>query len=308
MSKLRAVQRRVERLRVAGRVGPRRAGSRGSAVRVAGSRVGSRRANSRRSAASGCACAELPRLPRPACVGAPTVRACGCAGPCARAARPQAVRARRRCEPRRLCGSGRVSDRGCAASGGAVGPGPYARPVRIDLHTHSTASDGTDTPAELVGRAKAAGLDVVAITDHDTAAGWAEAAAALPTGLTLVPGTEFSCAWFGANGARIGLHLLGYLYDSDDAELQSERRRLRESRRGRGQAIVNNLRADGIPVTWQRVAGLAGDGAWAGRTLARRSLKPAWWVRSTRLSPTCCHHGASTTSGRLTWMFSSPFA
>ena len=105
---------------------------------------------------------------------------------------------------------------GCPASGCALCGSPYARPVRIDLHTHSTASDGTDTPAELVGRAKAAGLDVVAITDHDTAAGWAEAAAALPTGLTLVPGTEFSCAWFGANGARIGLHLLGYLYDSDD--------------------------------------------------------------------------------------------
>jgi 3',5'-nucleoside bisphosphate phosphatase len=132
--------------------------------------------------------------------------------------------------------------------------------VRIDLHTHSTASDGTDTPAELVRQAEIAGLDVVGLTDHDTAAGWAEAAAALPAGLTLVPGTEFSCAWFGANGTRIGLHLLGYLYDPDNTDLQSERRRLRESRRGRGQAIVNNLRADGIPITWERVAELAGDG------------------------------------------------
>ncbi|WP_438823381.1 PHP domain-containing protein, partial [Nocardia farcinica] len=57
--------------------------------------------------------------------------------------------------------------------------------VRIDLHTHSTASDGTDTPAELVRNAAAAGLDVVAITDHDTTAGWAEAVDARPDGLTL---------------------------------------------------------------------------------------------------------------------------
>ncbi|WP_037841097.1 PHP domain-containing protein, partial [Streptomyces sp. NRRL WC-3549] len=65
--------------------------------------------------------------------------------------------------------------------------------MRIDLHTHSTASDGTDTPAELVARAAAAGLDVVALTDHDTVGGHAEAAAALPEGLTLVPGAELSC-------------------------------------------------------------------------------------------------------------------
>ena len=167
----------------------------------------------------------------------------------------------------------------CATSGGAVGPGPYSRRVRIDLHTHSTASDGTDTPAELVRHAKAAGLDVVALTDHDTAAGWDEAAAALPAGLTLVPGTEFSCAWFGADGARIGLHLLGYLYDPDDADLRSERRRLRESRRGRGEAIVNNLRADGIPITWERVSELAGDGA-VGRPHIGQALVEAGVVGS----------------------------
>ena len=65
--------------------------------------------------------------------------------------------------------------------------------MRIDLHTHSTASDGTDTPAELVANAAAAGLDAVAITDHDTTAGWDEAAAALPPGLRLVRGAELSC-------------------------------------------------------------------------------------------------------------------
>ena len=65
--------------------------------------------------------------------------------------------------------------------------------VRIDLHVHSSASDGTDAPAEVIRRAAAAGLDVVALTDHDTLAGIAEAAAALPPGLTLVPGMELSC-------------------------------------------------------------------------------------------------------------------
>jgi 3',5'-nucleoside bisphosphate phosphatase len=166
-----------------------------------------------------------------------------------------------------------------AGPGRAESNGPYPRPVRIDLHTHSTASDGTDTPAELVVRAKNTGLDVIAITDHDTAAGWAEAAAALPTGLTLVPGTEFSCAWFGPDGRRIGLHLIGYLYDPNNEELRAERSRLRESRRGRGQAIVGNLAADGIPITWKRVAELAGDGS-VGRPHIGQALVEAGVVES----------------------------
>ncbi|MGN6607749.1 MAG: PHP domain-containing protein, partial [Jatrophihabitans sp.] len=65
--------------------------------------------------------------------------------------------------------------------------------MRIDLHAHSTASDGTDSPSDLVRKAAAAGLDVVAITDHDTTAGWDEAVRARPDGLTLVRGVEVSC-------------------------------------------------------------------------------------------------------------------
>ncbi|MBV9592350.1 MAG: PHP domain-containing protein [Actinobacteria bacterium] len=140
----------------------------------------------------------------------------------------------------------------------------------IDLHTHSTASDGTDTPEQLVQAAAAAGVDVLAITDHDTTAGWDPAEAALPAGLTLVQGTEFSCAWFGPN-RRIGLHLLGYLYDRDDAELREARARLRESRLHRGEAIVNNLIGAGYPITWEQVTDISAGGA-VGRPHIGRAL------------------------------------
>ena len=81
--------------------------------------------------------------------------------------------------------------------------------MRIDLHTHSAASDGTDTPGDLVRAAAAAGLDVVALTDHDAMSGWAEAGrAADEVGITLVPGLEISTRL----GHR-GVHLLGYLPD-----------------------------------------------------------------------------------------------
>ncbi|MFE7131445.1 PHP domain-containing protein [Streptomyces sp. NPDC057638] len=129
--------------------------------------------------------------------------------------------------------------------------------MRIDLHTHSTASDGTDTPAELVRNAAAAGLDVVALTDHDTTRGHAEALAALPgTGLTLVTGAEFSCAYEG-----ISLHLLGYLFDPAEPELLRERELLRDDRVPRARAMVDKLRELGAPVTWERVAAIAGDGS-----------------------------------------------
>ena len=81
--------------------------------------------------------------------------------------------------------------------------------MRIDLHTHSSASDGTDTPAQLVREAAAAGLDVVALTDHDAMSGWDEAQqAADEAGITLVPGLEISTRFH-----HRGVHLLGYLPD-----------------------------------------------------------------------------------------------
>jgi predicted metal-dependent phosphoesterase TrpH len=146
--------------------------------------------------------------------------------------------------------------------------------VLIDLHTHSTASDGTDSPAELVRAARAAELDVLAITDHDTTAGWAAALEARPDELTVVTGTEFSCAHVAQTGARISLHLLGYLFDPAEEELRSERVRLRENRLGRGRAIVENMVADGVPITWGQVERFA-DGGAVGRPHIARALVQA---------------------------------
>ncbi|MGW6058855.1 PHP domain-containing protein [Streptomyces sp. NPDC055189] len=128
--------------------------------------------------------------------------------------------------------------------------------MRIDLHTHSTASDGTDTPAQLVRNAAAAGLDVVALTDHDTTRGYAEAVAALPAGLTLVTGAELSCRLDG-----VGLHMLAYLFDPDEPDLARERELVRDDRVPRAKTMIGKLRELGVPVTWEQVARIAGNGS-----------------------------------------------
>jgi predicted metal-dependent phosphoesterase TrpH len=128
--------------------------------------------------------------------------------------------------------------------------------VRIDLHTHSTASDGTDTPADLVRNAAAAGLDVVALTDHDTTRGHAEAIAAVPAGLTLVTGAELSCRLDG-----VPLHMLAYLFDAEEPELLRERELVRDDRVPRAKGMIAKLQELGVPVTWEQVARIAGDGS-----------------------------------------------
>lgn len=128
--------------------------------------------------------------------------------------------------------------------------------MRIDLHCHSTASDGTDTPAELVRNAAAAGLDVVALTDHDTTRGYAEAIAAVPEGLTLVTGAELSCRLDG-----VSMHMLAYLFDPEEPELLAERELVRDDRVPRARGMIAKLNELGVPVTWERVARIAGDGS-----------------------------------------------
>jgi predicted metal-dependent phosphoesterase TrpH len=155
--------------------------------------------------------------------------------------------------------------------------------MRIDLHAHSTASDGTDPPGALPALARAAGLDVVALTDHDSTDGLAAAAAAAPPGVTVLPGIELSCQWTAAGDGTepdgpagdgterdgISLHLLGYLIDPATPELQSECRRLRAGRVDRGRQMARRLAAAGLPIDWARVRELAGGGSVGRPHLAR---------------------------------------
>jgi 3',5'-nucleoside bisphosphate phosphatase len=142
--------------------------------------------------------------------------------------------------------------------------------MRIDLHTHSTVSDGTLSPAEVIEAAVAAGLDVVALTDHDTLRGWPEAAqAAARLGIGFVPGVEISCRWYAVEPA-IPLHLLAYYVDPAHAALQSELARVRDAREHRAQRMVELMRADGLDVTWPEVQGYA-----AGGTVGRPHLAQA---------------------------------
>jgi predicted metal-dependent phosphoesterase TrpH len=142
--------------------------------------------------------------------------------------------------------------------------------VRIDLHTHSTCSDGTLTPAGVMAAAAEAGLDVVALTDHDTTAGWREAsAAAEAAGVRLVGGMEISCRWYAVSPA-IPLHLLAYLVDPADPELTAELARVREARVLRAERIVELMRTDGVDVTMDEVRGYA-----AGGTIGRPHLAQA---------------------------------
>jgi len=132
--------------------------------------------------------------------------------------------------------------------------------MRIDLHTHSNASDGTQSPADVVSSAAEAGLDVLALTDHDTTAGWDEAAAAAEQhGIALVRGIEISCQHEG-----ISIHLLGYLQDPAAPGLLEELERSRESRETRAQRIVELLSRD-LPLHWDDVLEQLEPGATVGR-------------------------------------------
>jgi hypothetical protein len=169
-------------------------------------------------------------------------------------------------------------------------------PVRADLHVHSNASDGTDPPAEVMRRAAAAGLDAVALTDHDTVAGHAEAARAVPDGssLVLVPGMELSCRLAGRS-----LHLLAYLFDPDHPGLAAELSRIREDRVIRARAMVRRLADLGTPVTWEQVAAIAGD-AVVGRPHIARAMAASGVIPEPRAAFTAdwIGHGGRAYVGR----------
>ena len=147
--------------------------------------------------------------------------------------------------------------------------------MRIDLHAHSSVSDGTDSPAEVMRRAAAAGVDVVALTDHDTTDGWSAAAGALPPGLTLVSGAEISCEMESAAGTRVDLHLLAYLFDPSEPVFAGERYALATDRERRARVMVGKLIGLGVPVTYDEVAAIAGGATSVGRPHIARALVAA---------------------------------
>lgn len=138
----------------------------------------------------------------------------------------------------------------------------------IDLHTHSTASDGLYPPAELVRLAHDAGLRTIGLVDHDTTGGVAEAlAAGEALGVDVVPGIEVNTDLPHKRGEA---HMLGYFIEYEQAAFQQKLQTLRDARERRGERMVERLRAQGFDVTWERVRELA-QGA-VGRPHVARAL------------------------------------
>ena len=132
----------------------------------------------------------------------------------------------------------------------------------VDLHLHTTASDGRLSPTELVRLLAGQGLRHVAISDHDTTDGLAEAFAAAGEfpGLQIIPAIEISADIPGDE-----VHMLGYFLNHEDPELQALLGRFRDGRLDRGKAIVDKLAELGIHVDWERVKEIAGEGTAVGR-------------------------------------------
>ena len=133
--------------------------------------------------------------------------------------------------------------------------------LKIDLHTHTTYSDGTDTPAELINKALAAGISIIGLTDHDSISGWQEATNALRVGISLVPGAEISCQ----TSDGISVHILGLLFDSNNSELMDTLEKTRENRHGRMEKIIARINEAGIDITMNDVLEQLSNGATLGR-------------------------------------------
>ncbi|MFT0846649.1 PHP domain-containing protein [Actinomycetaceae bacterium L2_0104] len=132
--------------------------------------------------------------------------------------------------------------------------------MRIDTHAHTTASDGTSSPTQLMEEAAQAGLAMVGLTDHDTVAGWEAASAQVSaTGVALLRGMEVSAAYRG-----ISVHILAYLFDPAYPQLVDHMVMVRNSRVDRAHEIVRRLGED-LPLTWEHVESQAAPGATLGR-------------------------------------------
>jgi len=146
----------------------------------------------------------------------------------------------------------------------------------VDLQCHTTASDGTLTPTELVALAAERGLRVIAITDHDTTAGLVEAlAAGRRYGVEVIPGVEIN-----TDVPQGEVHILGYFIDWTDENFQATLTRLRQGRVGRAKRMVEKLADLGIHLAWERVQAIAGDSA-IGRPHVAQALLEAGYISST---------------------------
>ncbi len=143
--------------------------------------------------------------------------------------------------------------------------------MRLDLHIHTTASDGAWEPAEVVHGARSGGLHAISITDHDTVAAVAAAqAAGVEAGVTVIAGSELSSTREGRE-----LHILGYGMALDDADLLARGERARARRRERMAEMVDRVRAQGIEVDMESVERVAGDGGMIGRPHLARAMVEA---------------------------------
>ena len=146
---------------------------------------------------------------------------------------------------------------------------------RVDLHIHSTASDGRLTPPEIVAKAAEQGLTVIALTDHDTTEGIAPALAAASAfpGLRVIPGVELS-----ADFAQGEAHILGYFIDNTHKELRARLERMRNSRCERAREMISKLEGIGIHIEWPRVQEIAGGGSVGRCRVARPACRPTTGV------------------------------
>ncbi|MBI2980166.1 MAG: PHP domain-containing protein [Chloroflexi bacterium] len=143
----------------------------------------------------------------------------------------------------------------------------------VDLHIHSTASDGKLSPAEVVRKSAEAGLTVIAITDHDTVNGITpalEAAKAFPR-LKVIPGIEIS-----TDTDKGEVHVLGYFIDYTHPELQVALQRMRNSRKERAQKMIAKLKKLGLPIEWARVQEIAGSGTVGRPHIAQAMLEKGY--------------------------------
>ncbi len=131
----------------------------------------------------------------------------------------------------------------------------------IDIHTHTTCSDGTDTPRELVNKAIVQGLEILGISDHDTTSGWAEATESLRGTLKLVLGSEISCL----TNDGVSVHMLGLLFDPEYKEMQQVLEETRDGRLPRMRKMIEKMRAEGIDISIQDVELAMPAGATMGR-------------------------------------------